>query len=231
MDAEYGDVSDFEFVDKEIRHGFVRKVYAILTVQLAITIGIIALFFFVEDIKSYVQYNTWVFWTAFAVSIVVIIALGCATELRRRAPLNIICLLIFTLAEGVLLGVTCTFYDGDEVILAVGMCGIITLGLTIFAFQTKIDFTMMSGLLCALGLSLLTFGLFAIIFRSEVLYTFYAALGACLFSLYIVFDTQLLLGGRHKYSVSPEEYIFAALNLYIDIINLFLFLLALFGKK
>ena len=36
----------------------------------------------------------------------------------------------------------------------------------------------------------------------------YASLGALVFSLYLVFDTQLMLGGSHKYSISPEEYIY-----------------------
>ena len=48
---------------------------------------------------------------------------------------------------------------------------------------------------------------------------------------YIVFDTQLMMGGQHKYSISPEEYIFAALNLYLDIINLFLFILSIIGHS
>lgn len=42
-------------------------------------------------------------------------------------------------------------------------------------------------------------------------------------------DTQLILGGKHKYSISPEEYIFAALNLYLDIVTIFLLLLQLIG--
>jgi len=42
-------------------------------------------------------------------------------------------------------------------------------------------------------------------------------------------DTQLILGGKHKYSINPEEYIFAALNLYLDIITIFLLLLQLIG--
>jgi len=47
---------------------------------------------------------------------------------------------------------------------------------------------------------------------------------------YLVFDTQLMLGGKHKYSLSPEEYIFAALNLYLDIINMFLYILSIVGR-
>ena len=57
----------------------------------------------------------------------------------------------------------------------------------------------------------------------------YASLGALVFSLYLVFDTQLMLGGSHKYSISPEEYIFAALNLYLDIVNIFIYILAIVG--
>lgn len=42
-------------------------------------------------------------------------------------------------------------------------------------------------------------------------------------------DTQLMLGGKHKYTISAEEYIFAALNLYLDIVTLFLMILQLIG--
>ena len=42
---------------------------------------------------------------------------------------------------------------------------------------------------------------------------------------YLVYDTQIMMGGGKQYALSPEEYIFAALNLYLDIINLFLFIL------
>ena len=57
----------------------------------------------------------------------------------------------------------------------------------------------------------------------------YASLGALIFCFYLIFDTQLMIGGKHKYSISPEEYIVAALNLYLDIINLFLYILMIVG--
>lgn len=46
--------------------------------------------------------------------------------------------------------------------------------------------------------------------------------GALLFSFYLIYDTQLMMGGNHKYSISPEEYVFASLNIYLDIIMIFL---------
>ena len=34
-----------------------------------------------------------------------------------------------------------------------------------------------------------------------------------------------MVGGRHKVSIGVDEYIFAALNLYLDIINIFIYVL------
>lgn len=113
--------------------------------------------------------------------------------------------------------------------MAVGICGVVCLGLTIFAMQTKWDFTVLSGSLFALLMALMMFGILALFIPSKTLYIFYASLGAALFSVYLVFDVQLIMGGKHKYAISPEEYIFAALNLYLDIINIFLYILAIIG--
>lgn len=68
-------------------------------------------------------------------------------------------------------------------------------------------------------------GLIRIFYRGETFNLLIACGGALIFSAYIVYDTQLMMGGSHKYSISPEEYVFASLNLYLDIINLFLHLL------
>ncbi|KAI8425994.1 hypothetical protein MSG28_004973 [Choristoneura fumiferana] len=67
----------------------------------------------------------------------------------------------------------------------------------------------------------------SIFVRNNTLQLVYACIGALLFSMYLVYDTQLMMGGKHKYSISPEEYIFAALNLYLDIVNIFLYILTI----
>lgn len=48
-------------------------------------------------------------------------------------------------------------------------------------------------------------------------------------SQFLAVDTQLILGNK-QLALSPEEYIFAALNLYTDIINIFLYILAIIGR-
>lgn len=43
--------------------------------------------------------------------------------------------------------------------------------------------------------------------------------------MYIVFDTQLMMTGQRGFTLSAEEYIFAAINLYVDVVTLFLYIL------
>jgi len=46
----------------------------------------------------------------------------------------------------------------------------------------------------------------------------------CFCAAYLVFDIQLLMG-TGAVSISPDEYVFAALTIYLDVLNLFLYLL------
>ena len=48
-------------------------------------------------------------------------------------------------------------------------------------------------------------------------------------SIYIVYDTQLIMGDRSR-QLSVDDYIWAAMMLYIDIVRLFLYILQLLGK-
>ncbi|XP_060051687.1 protein lifeguard 1 isoform X2 [Erinaceus europaeus] len=92
------------------------------------------------------------------------------------------------------------------------------------------DFTVLSGVLFVVVFVLIIFGLLIIFIRSYWLRLVYAALGTVVFSVYLVVDVQLMVGGRHRHSqLDPEEYVFAALNIYMDVINIFIFILQLFG--
>ncbi|XP_063054151.1 protein lifeguard 1 [Engraulis encrasicolus] len=224
-------IEDFEetnvFSDKSIRRGFIRRVYFTLTIQLLATVGIICAFIFWPQLNAWAFQNSWLTYTAMATTGVLMLVLACCGDIRRRVPMNFICLGLFTIAKGVMLGSLCVLFEVEPVLWAMGAAAFVTLGLTLFAVQTKIDFTMCSGMLFALCFSLLGFGLLCGIMRSNYLYIVYACLGTLVFSMYLVFDTQIMLGGNHRYTVDPEEYVFAALNLYLDIITLFLLLLQL----
>ncbi|XP_069443489.1 protein lifeguard 2-like isoform X10 [Ovis canadensis] len=132
--------------------------------------------------------------------------------------------------QGLLLGTVSVFYNAEEVLWATGATALVTLSLSLFALQTKWDFTLLNGMLFVLLFVLIIYGIILIFIRSYWLHLLYAGLGTVIFSLYLVMDVQLMVGGRHHHSdLDPEEYVFAALNIYMDIINLFLFILQLIG--
>ena len=56
-----------------------------------------------------------------------------------------------------------------------------------------------------------------------------STVGALLFSAFIVHDTQLIVGGK-KRQFDTGDYVLGAMSLYMDIVNLFLYLLRLFGE-
>ena len=89
----------------------------------------------------------------------------------------------------------------------------------------------MGGVLFVAVIILMIFGIVAMIFPEKTIILIYASLGALLFSIYIIYDTQIMMGGHHKYAISPEEYVFASLNLYLDIVNLFLYILTIIGAS
>jgi FtsH-binding integral membrane protein len=66
------------------------------------------------------------------------------------------------------------------------------------------------------------------IFPSKIFRTIISAISVIIFSIYLIYDTQIILGNS-TLKLSIDDYIFAALNLYLDILNIFLNILYLLG--
>lgn len=141
MDPEDPDAKNFEFSDESIRKGFIKKVYSILSVQLTLTLGIIALFVFHNPTKMYIRQHPSLMWVALGFLFVMMMVLACCESVRRSSPMNFVCLGLYTLAQAFILGVISSIYDAEIVMMAVGLTAVVCFGLTIFAFQSKWDFT------------------------------------------------------------------------------------------
>ncbi|XP_054420165.1 protein lifeguard 1-like [Pteronotus mesoamericanus] len=220
------------FSEVSIRRAFIMKVFLLLSAQLMITGAIIGTFLFWTGLRAWVRKNPWFTYAVWPVFFVVLCVLSCCGKLRRQVPANYVLLGLFTVLQGLLLGAISVFYDAEEVLWAIAATALVTLSLTLFALQTKLDFTLLNGVLFAAVIILLIYGVLLIFVRSYWLHLLYAGLGTVLFSFYLVMDVQLMVGGRHHhFDLNPEEYVFATLNIYLDIINLFLFILQLIGLR
>ena len=213
-----------------IRRGFIIKTYGILLTQLIITSGFICLSF-VPSINTYMRtavkgYSAFFicFLSLFLiVTIFVCVMFSCFRDRARRFPINYILLLSFTLCMSFYCTIFCALFDPQDVIVAAIVTTAATIGLTIYAIKTKEDFSYLGGLLfCFIFIVACTIGFF---FWVQLL-AIWIALGVLVYSLYIIYDTQLIIGNVGiEYNI--DDYCFAALNLYIDIIYLFLRILQL----
>ncbi|PHJ18209.1 nmda receptor glutamate-binding chain [Cystoisospora suis] len=229
-DPEIGRSAQEELEDKiftkEIRQGFIRKVYGIIALQLLMTTAVSAVFLFVDPIRVWMHlHGQPVIITAAILMLVTSIPLLCCQAASRRFPWNYLLLFFFTLAESVLVGSITSFYSEKTVLIAVGGTAVITIGLSLFACQSRYDFTSCLGILFVLTLNLMIFG-FLCMLLPKWAHILYSSLALLLFSVYLVVDTQLVVG-RGKLRLSEDDYIVAAMMIYVDVITIFLQLLRL----
>jgi len=202
----------------EIRLAFVRKVYSILFAQILATVIVSGVISKSSSTTVWVQNNPWIIFVTLIGSLV---NLGVLYWKRHSHPVNLVLLSTFTVVEAFTVGVAVSFYETTVVLQALLITLGVFIGLTLFTFQSKYDFSGMGPILFGGLFALLTTGLVAMFFPfSKTFELVYAIIGCLLFSGYVVYDTYQITN-----RLSPDEYIFGAISLYLDFINLFLSIL------
>ncbi|KAM7536984.1 hypothetical protein Aperf_G00000062231 [Anoplocephala perfoliata] len=222
------------FSDKAVRRRFISKVYSIISAQLAVTAAIVCLFIFVPPIRAWVRSHVWFYYLAYAVFIVTYFALACCEKVRRRFPGNFIALGVFTLALTYMAGTLSAMYTTSSVLVCLLITVAVCVTVSLAAICCPCDITKCQAVIAFLSILLFIFGIAVMITYfvagyNHILHTVYGGIAAVIFCIYLAFDTQMIMGGR-KYEISPEEYISGAMQLYLDIVNLFMILLSLFGS-
>nr|XP_009503443.1 PREDICTED: protein lifeguard 3-like [Phalacrocorax carbo] len=138
---------------------------------------------------------------------------------------------------GLMTGTIASMYQTSAVLIAMLITAIVAIVVTIFCFQTKVDFTSCPGLFCVLGIVVMVTGIVTAIVLSfkyvsggrEGLWGATGVPGWVSPGVFLAYDTQLVLGNR-KNTLSPEEYIYGALTIYTDIVYIFTFILQIVGR-
>lgn len=234
MDLEHGyDPRAFEAMPQdELRQSFVRKVYGTLAVQLALTAMIAAPIAVASDV--WLSRNSHFMMLSLIGLLVFSVAGMCggASSMFRKHPFNIFVLFGFTICESVVVGFTCAMYELQSVLSCLLATAAVFAGLTTFAFKTKSDFTRFGPYLRSAVLSLFVVGLVGVLFRYPLLHLLYLYASTLLSACYLVYDTQLIIGGKHQHCrYGVDDYTFAALSVYLDIVRLFVFILRIIGQR
>jgi len=194
------------------------------TAQILATAILSSVSFYSTGYKRWIQSNQWMMW----ISLFGAIGFMLLTFWKRKSyPTNLLFLSGFTALEAYSISVIVSFYQTKVVLEALILTLGIFVALTLFACQTKYDFTSWMPYLFGGLWALILFGFMAAFFPyNSTAELAYGGVAALIFSGYILVDTQLVM--RH-YNV--EEEIAAAISLYLDIINLFLAILRILNSQ
>jgi FtsH-binding integral membrane protein len=233
QDAEEAE-EDFnpQELNKNTRLGFVRKVFGIVAFQLSFTAAVICLPMYVYQIDNYMRSNAaiWTFVVSFILMITIMYSLFCYRSVARSVPTNYILLGIFTLAEAWTVSFICTFYNPSDVFIAAAATAAVVIGLFMYALVARVDFTYWLGAMLGILVAWMFLAIFGLFWHNRWTIILWAGLGVIIFSIYIVIDLWLILGkGRGGFSI--DDYIVAAMMLYIDIMRLFLEILKIVGAS
>lgn len=207
------------------RASLVRRTYGLVFLSILVTMLGSAFAFTQEPLMQGVIQHP------FITFICMFIPLIMAQRSARVFPKNVILTLIFTFIEGIWLAPFLALADRSAP-GTVGSAALLTFvafgGLTLYALVSRRDFSawgsfFMIGLLVLFAAMIINFFV-----HSAAAGLWLSAVGVLVFSGLLVFDTwRLLRSGM----LGPDDYVFAAVNIYLDLLNMFLFILTLLGGR
>lgn len=148
----------------------------------------------------------------------------------RKSVIGVMLVFVFTGIEGFAVGPVISLYlnlpQGQEIVgLAVGLTGVMFLSLSGYVLITKKDFSYLGGFLAAGLIMLILASLAGLFFNFQMLDLVIAYGSALVFCGYILYDTSNILKGEEK------NYVMATMDLYLDILGLFMALLRILGNR
>ena len=214
--------------EEHTRYNFIKNIFSILYLQLIYTFGICILFISKNKIKEYIQTSRIMFMLSIVLNILIIIILYSTSKKQKY---NIFLLILFTTFTSYITGLISSHFTFDSIIISSYITFLIVLLVILFVFQIRYDFTKWkkSYILLIVLTILFLFGIFDLTLNNDMYTILYSIYSSILFIIYTIFDINLIIGGNNKkYEYKYDEKIYAIISLYLDIINLYLFILILY---
>ncbi len=204
-----------------IRAGFVKKVYALMCTQLTITGAIVGVVTCESSVRNAVQSHTELLFVCLILGICTMCPL---VGYKDRHPLNLCFLALFTFFEAYVVAYVCAAYAsvgmGALVAGAFATTTILFAGLSLYVHASDRDFSCLGGVLGASSGALLLLLVVGLFFPTMLMQAAVAGFGILLFSGFVIYDTSTML----RY-MTADDAVVAAVQLYLDFINLFLYVL------
>ena len=163
----------------------------------------------------------------------VFLAIGIQAGINKLAPtVGLVLFFVYAATMGLTIGVIVAYYTPESVAAAFVSTAAMFGGASLYGALTKRDLSGMSGLFAMGLIGLIVASLVNIFLHSSPLGWLISIVGVVLFVALTAFDVQRIVRGDYAAITTSAERasVLAALHLYLDAINLFLFLLRIFGS-
>ncbi len=180
----------------------------------------------------------WGIWVLFGAELLLVIAIG---RVATRLSPNIALALFFAYAflNGVTLSVIFLVYDLGTITLAFGTTAVLFGVLSVVGYTTKQDLSKWGGILFMALIGLIIASVANMFLANSTLDWIITYAGILIFMGLTVYDTKRIKTMAYAAALQPTGDtavasrigILGALRLYLDFINLFLFILRLFGRR
>lgn len=223
--------------DAAVQAGFVNRVFGWMTGGLALT-GLVAWAAYdYAPLHDFVLGTRGVFTVLIILELVVVIAMSAAIN-KLSAAGAAACFLAFSLLNGLTLSWIFVAYELNSLaatfFITSGMFG----GAGLFGYVTKRDLSGVGGIAVMALIGLVIASIVNIFWFNTLVDKLICYAGVVIFTALTAWDlqrikqmSQAVADGSIEESVGRKYAIYGALNLYLDFINLFLFLLRLFGGR
>lgn len=210
-------------------NSYARKTYSLMTTALAIT-TIVGYF----TARLVVIYPSLIYAAFISMFIEMGMTIYFSAKIGEMSELKA-CILLYGIAamSGFSFSSIFLAYDISDIFLAYGTAALLFFCLTIIARYANVDMRKYRGILYGALLALLIVSLLGIFIPkigNNLLITY---IGLLIFLAYVAYDTQMM---RNFYEmegsfVKGTLYIYAALELYLDLINIIYYLLRIIGGR
>jgi len=216
---------------------FIAKVYMWMAIGLFITSVISVAPFLVLGESEYMMLlveNIFIFYGLLIFELLLVFGL---TAMINKIPaiVGILVFMFYSFLNGITLSPIFILYTGASIFSTFAVCAIMFGGTSILGFITKIDLSRFGGFLTMALFGLIGAMVVNLFLQSDRMTWIISFIGVILFIGLTAYDTQKIKNMSGYVDSSTEEgqkaSIMGALTLYLDFINLFLFLLRLLGRR
>jgi FtsH-binding integral membrane protein len=205
------------------RATLVRRTYLLILASVFVTMGGVW-----YSLGTPAVFN-WVLRHPFLTMLGMFLPLIGALKMRQAFPVNIGLVFLFTFAEGIMISPLIYYYGQTQPGL-IGQAAMLTGStfavLTLYAWVSRRDFSAWGGFFTVGLWVLIATSLLNLFFRNATASLWIAGATVFVFSGLLIVDTW-----RLKNQFGPNDYVQAAVAIYLDLLNMFLAILTLLGRR